>query len=249
MHRVIQLPPPALALAIGITLAASPANAVTLVFNQLVNGTQIENYFDGGMASNGATGPSDGVVFSTNANEQRQGATGNAPSGGTGKFENNPSGLNGVIYFPFSNSTTSYLNYATGFSTLSFGYSLLNNSSTNDDTVEIFSGLNGAGMELASLSLTPNSTVVGCASSPGSSASGPSAKDEFCTWSTASASNFGTAESILFGPTGSSPLQSIEFDDVQLTPLPAALPLFATGLGAMGMFGWRRKRKSAVVDA
>jgi hypothetical protein len=27
------------------------------------------------------------------------------------------------------------------------------------------------------------------------------------------------------------------------TPLPAALPLFATGLGAMGLLGWRRKRK------
>ena len=24
-------------------------------------------------------------------------------------------------------------------------------------------------------------------------------------------------------------------------PLPAALPLFATGLGAMGLFGWRKK--------
>ena len=29
------------------------------------------------------------------------------------------------------------------------------------------------------------------------------------------------------------------------TPLPAALPLFATGLGAMGLFGWRKKRKNA----
>jgi hypothetical protein len=28
------------------------------------------------------------------------------------------------------------------------------------------------------------------------------------------------------------------------TPLPAALPLFATGLGALGLFGWRRKRKN-----
>jgi hypothetical protein len=28
------------------------------------------------------------------------------------------------------------------------------------------------------------------------------------------------------------------------TPLPAALPLFATGLGALGLLGWRRKRKS-----
>ena len=31
------------------------------------------------------------------------------------------------------------------------------------------------------------------------------------------------------------------------TPLPAALPLFASGLGALGLVGWRRKRKSAAV--
>ena len=29
------------------------------------------------------------------------------------------------------------------------------------------------------------------------------------------------------------------------TPLPAALPLFATGLGALGLMTWRRKRKQA----
>ena len=33
------------------------------------------------------------------------------------------------------------------------------------------------------------------------------------------------------------------------TPLPAALPLFATGLGAMGLLGWRRKRKNAAAIA
>jgi len=32
------------------------------------------------------------------------------------------------------------------------------------------------------------------------------------------------------------------------TPLPAALPLFATGLGVMGLLGWRRKRKTTVAQ-
>jgi len=37
--------------------------------------------------------------------------------------------------------------------------------------------------------------------------------------------------------------------DVEITPLPAALPLFATGLGALGLLGWRRKRKVQAVAA
>jgi hypothetical protein len=32
---------------------------------------------------------------------------------------------------------------------------------------------------------------------------------------------------------------------VTATPLPAALPLFVTGAGVLGAFGWRRKRKAA----
>jgi hypothetical protein len=36
---------------------------------------------------------------------------------------------------------------------------------------------------------------------------------------------------------------------IAATPLPAALPLFATGLGALGLLGWRRKRKNAAAIA
>lgn len=39
------------------------------------------------------------------------------------------------------------------------------------------------------------------------------------------------------------------FTPVSATPLPAALPLFAGGLGALGLFGWRRKRKPATFAA
>jgi len=36
---------------------------------------------------------------------------------------------------------------------------------------------------------------------------------------------------------------------IATTPLPAALPLFASGLGAFGLLGWRRKKKAAALAA
>jgi hypothetical protein len=33
------------------------------------------------------------------------------------------------------------------------------------------------------------------------------------------------------------------------TPIPGAFPMFATGLGALGLLGWRRKRKAAALVA
>ena len=37
--------------------------------------------------------------------------------------------------------------------------------------------------------------------------------------------------------------------DASVVPLPASLPLFATGLGALGLIGWRRKKKAAALAA
>jgi hypothetical protein len=43
---------------------------------------------------------------------------------------------------------------------------------------------------------------------------------------------------------------AVTFSDTPFaTPIPAALPLFATGLGALGLLGWRRKRESHAVIA
>jgi hypothetical protein len=74
-----------------------------------------------------------------------------------------------------------------------------------------------------------------------------------------SQSGFATQVSSLFGnvpierfrltPDGDGfGLASVTFDTAP-TPLPAALPLFATGLGALGLLGWRRKRKAAASAA
>jgi len=37
---------------------------------------------------------------------------------------------------------------------------------------------------------------------------------------------------------------TLEIEAPTATPLPAALPLFATGLGGLGLLSWRRKRKA-----
>jgi hypothetical protein len=34
---------------------------------------------------------------------------------------------------------------------------------------------------------------------------------------------------------------------VAATPIPAALPLFASGLAGLGLFGWRRRKNSRTV--
>jgi hypothetical protein len=40
---------------------------------------------------------------------------------------------------------------------------------------------------------------------------------------------------------------TVTISAVTATPIPAALPLFATGLGTLGLLGWRRRRKAQVI--
>jgi hypothetical protein len=50
--------------------------------------------------------------------------------------------------------------------------------------------------------------------------------------------------------TGCSPITLGSFSaSLAATPLPAALPLFATALGGLGFLGWRRKRKAQSVTS
>jgi hypothetical protein len=52
----------------------------------------------------------------------------------------------------------------------------------------------------------------------------------------------------IFGPV-TQPFQIATEEVVSTAPLPGALPLFATGLGALGLLGWRRKRKATALAA
>src|ERR1700722_15047860 len=83
----------------GLTLAASStvAATVTLTFGTEANQALIENYFNGGTDSQGASGVNYGIAFGANAESLKAGING-AGGTGTGKFENLPAGGPGVLY-------------------------------------------------------------------------------------------------------------------------------------------------------
>ena len=49
--------------------------------------------------------------------------------------------------------------------------------------------------------------------------------------------------------TSGGPLTIATATPVPATPLPAALPLFATGLGVMGLFGWRGRSRRTLLPS
>jgi len=51
------------------------------------------------------------------------------------------------------------------------------------------------------------------------------------------------------GIAGFDETKDFSISNVNAVPLPGALPLMASGLGALGLLGWRRKRKKAMVAA
>ena len=69
------------------------------------------------------------------------------------------------------------------------------------------------------------------------------------TWNSATFATLGLTPGTYKTTWGTGVDQSFTIEIGATTPLPAALPLFASGLGVMGLFGWRRKRKNGGVAA
>ena len=237
-----------LAVFIGSALAASQAfasnvtvsgNTETLTFGGQVNATGLSTFFDGGsdaFGSAGGTANNVGVTFSAPAEFLNAGFNGTGFNGGNGKFENVPSGAAGVLYFASVPTTaTPILDDASGFSGISLNYSLLGNTAADGSTISLYSGLDGSGSLVGTLTLTAAGAAIPCTSP----------HDEFCTWSsTSNQALSGVAESAVFNGDART---FTEFDAVSLTaapvPLPAAAWLLFSSVG--GLAGFVRRRRAA----
>jgi hypothetical protein len=192
----------------GFFAAPAFAAPVTLDFEGTSSFAPIADYYNGGSGTNY------GASFGPGAQGLQNDALGPY-------FSNNPSGSS----IMFVSDPDAALNIAQGFfSSVSFYY-----SSAADATVSLFSGLNGTGDLLGTLSLSANAQQNGCSDSP------------YCYWGLASLAFSGVAQSIQFsGAVGAG------FDDVKFTPVPvpAAGWLLVSGIGLVAAN--RRRRKNAI---
>ncbi len=225
-----------LACAFSIATISSSALAAPIVLNfEGINSTypatsyaSIEGFYDGGTSSAGTSGTNYGITFSSNALAICLNTPGvfcsNASRGGQG----DPNSQEGALFF-LSGSNT-FMDDPAGFTT---GFSLFYTAINNPGSLEVYSGLDGTGTLLASLSLPTTSS--NCPTTYGAN---------YCPFVPVGVSFAGTGESISFAGVA----DQIAFDDVTFgsvtpgpqpssTPEPSSLIMILTGAGAgVGQF-------------
>jgi hypothetical protein len=238
----------------GVALMSSAASAavVTLDFEGIKpsypdpSTVQILDYYNGGAASNGASGPNLGVSFTVGAQALCLN-TGNTPEtqcsntskGGLGI----PTSRLGAMFFQSTNPT---MNVAAGFDTgFSMAYA---NPFAGALSIEIWDGLDASGSLLASLALG-GTVEAGCdisvaGDNPSEAGSQPAS---YCPFVNVSLAFSGTARSVRFTGLGN---QSV-YDDFTFGSVtvgggtdvsePGAMALLGAGLVGLALI--RRKQQ------
>lgn len=227
--------------AVLATVWMTPASAVVLAtFEEGATGgvgdqAFIDEFYNGGFDSQGNSGPDHGLQFGGTATGLN--------SGHFISFENEPSPDTVMYYARNPGDATregfGLANFAQGFvNSISFFFS----QKADKSTVQVFSGLNGSGTELESLTLMKN-WQRGCDNGGYDIAAlggGGSSGDTYCNWELASLTFDEVARSIVFSDAPGKVL----FDNLSLepVPLPAAVWLFASGL--LGFAAIRRRSQT-----
>jgi hypothetical protein len=189
------------------------------------------------VGTNSSTAPALLTMYAQNSSPSAQLAFTN--------FGTNPSAI--FPGFPLSGSTWQYVQ-TLSTTNASFGYEVGGNatqfalnsiglanlqSCQCSTSVEIEGFLNGQLVANQTVGIPGN--VVGGNGNPGV----PASVEIFTL------AGFGDVDSVKLLPLGANVnVNDITISPVAATPLPAALPLFATALGGLGLLGWRRKRKA-----
>ncbi len=194
------------ALAAGLLSAAGASAAtINLDFAGVTSTASVNNFYNGGTDSAGASGTNYGVSFAGSVLDLTNDATVTYFTGG-------PS--NSAIYVN-PNDVAGVMNIASGFS----GALTLSYSSLGSTTVNIWSGLNGTGTEQTFTLASNDDSCAGGA----------------CNWTTTSLDFLGTAKSVDFGSnSGLSLYTNIGVTPVPLPASGLLLLLGGSGLGLFG---------------
>ncbi len=212
-------------------MSAAQAAVISLDFEGIApypngNNVLIQEYYNGGTASNGNSGTNYGISFSANSLLICLNST-TVTCSNTSRGGLDPGSDEGGLFF--LSGAQSIMNVAAGFDT---GFSFNYVSLSQPGSVSVYDDLDGTGNLLATLNLSANA-----GSCPGYGAG-------FCPFSPIGVGFAGTAKSVSFAGVAN----QIVFDDITFgsvtppvdTPVPATLALFGLGLAGLGLT--RRKK-------
>ena len=214
----------------GVAMAVAGGTAAQAAFSLnfvgLNDGELVNNYYDGGFGSLGSgPGPSYGVTM--------------ANAYVLNEYSENEGLLNpGPNSITFLSGSGAVMDVAAGFTTgFSFNYS----APFYAGTITVWSGLDGTGTELASLTLATTENGAGMTGCLG---------HNYCPLVSDGVTFSGTAESVNFGGTA----DYVVYDNITVgsavvmtgVPEPSTWAMLIVGMASMGGLGYYRSRKSNV---